>query len=119
MALSRLPVDQEMVVYAGTDLLREYRWLPDGVTGQDFTGWSARLLLGPARGTALIQLQTPDDGLTLTADGRIKLHITAEQNADWITANLIYVLDLTDPTGFVLRFMRGRVTVIRELEAPE
>lgn len=118
MVTRSLPVEIEQVVYAGTDLLRQYRWLPDGVTPQDFTDWTGVMLVGPPKGTATLTLdsETVGSGLTLSADGIISIHLTAVQTAALTAATLIYVLDLTDHDGVTLRFMRGRLVIVRELD---
>ncbi len=115
MAVQTLPVEVELVIYAGTTFRRQFRWLPDGETGQDFTGWSGRFLLGPARGVALRQLSTDDTGMTMDADGLITVELSAD-DTDLPAGVLFYVLDLTDPDGVVTRLLRGRCSVVIDVE---
>lgn len=108
-------MEQELEVFAGTDFLREYRWLPDAVTPQDFTGWSARMFIGPARGVATLTLTT-GAGITLGTDGLITIHLDPIQTDALVAPNLTFVLDLVDPNGFVLRFLRGHIRLVRDVE---
>ncbi len=109
-----LPVEQELVVYAGTDLIRAFRWLPDGENPQDFTGWSAYVHIGQARGESILDLSTDSNGVQLTSDGLIRLRITATQSAALTLPTLVYSLDLKNPAGILTRFLRGRVTIVRD-----
>lgn len=117
MAASTLPLEIEQVVYAGTDLLREYRWLPDGTNPPpSFDTWTAAFLVGPQRGAAVISHNTIDGGITLGADGLITLRLTAAETRTLAGNSLSYIVDLTAPDGFVERFMRGRITLVRDVE---
>ncbi len=116
MALRSLPVDMEQVVHTGADWRRQYRWLVDGTTPQDFGGWSARMLIGPARSEATLTL-TVSDGITLGPNGLITLRLTPTQTQMLSGAQYGYVVDLIDPNGFVMRFMRGRLTVVQDVRA--
>lgn len=112
-----LPVEQAQTIYAGTDFRRQFRWLPDGQHPQDFTGWSALMLIGRPKTAATLELtSTPAAGVTLTNDGIITVHLTAAQTTALAADDLIYVLDLTDTAGFVQRFLHGRIVVVRELD---
>jgi hypothetical protein len=114
-----LPVEIEQVIYAGTDFFRQYRWLPDGVTPQDFTSWTANWLIGPNTGVATYQYTTTTGEVGLSATGIITLHLDDTITDAMTGSALIYTLDLVDPvTSYVLRFMRGRVTIVRDLSPP-
>ncbi len=120
MAVQTLPLEYEITCYARTTLRRQFRWLPDGVNPQDFTGWSAILLLGPALSgnIASFAASTATTGLALTVDGRILIEVPATATALWTTGSTRYLIDLTDPTGYTVRFMRGRFAVVHELDPP-
>ncbi len=115
MAVRTLPLDLELTVYAGTTFHREIRWRPDGVHLQDFTGWSALMLIGPPRGTAVEDLRTSDGSIELTAQGQILLTLSHTATAVLPEGVLTYILDLTAPNGVVTRFLRGRLTVIQDV----
>ncbi len=115
MAHRSLPIDHELVVYVGTDTLREYRWLPDGATPQDFTGWSARIHIAPVRGACELHLTTDNSEVTLSSDGLISFRLSAAQSRALITPSPIYALDLKDPDEVITRFVRGRVTLVRDI----
>ncbi len=115
MAVRTLPVEQELVVYSGTDMIREFRWLPDGRRPQDFTGWTGWVHIGQVKGRCLLHLSTDSSGVTLSGEGIIKLRITAVQSAALSAPNLIYTCDLRDPAGVVTRFLRGRLIVVRDV----
>ncbi len=115
MAVRTLPLDIELTVYAGTTFHREFRWRPDGKVYQDFTGWSAEMLIGPPRGTAVEDLSTTDGSIELTTLGQIILRLSAAATRALPEGVLTYVLDLTDTGGTVMRFLRGRVTVLHDV----
>ena len=114
MATVTLPVDLPLVVHIGIGLYRELRWKPDGTTGQDFTGWTALLLIGPRCGTAVAQLDTDTGGgLTLDEDGLITVTLDAVASETLPSGELYYQLDLTPPDPDPpIRFLTGRLSVI-------
>ncbi len=114
MAVRTLPVEVEQSVYTGADWRRQYRWFPDGRTPKDFTGWHARMLIGPPRGEAVITL-TDGNGITLDTDGLISLTLSDAQTMQLSGAQYAYVVDLIDDTGFIMRFLRGRMTVVADV----
>lgn len=116
MAVKTLPLDMDLPIHAGTTCRREYRWKPDGTTPLDFTGWSGELLIGPFGEDAIITLTTLD-GLHLTTLGQIIFELdTVQTESLRHVPTLSYQLDLTDPSGFRMRFIQGRVTVYRYVE---
>ncbi len=118
MAVRSLPLEMELVIYAGATFHREFRWLPAGQAALDFTDWSATMLIGPSRGTALVALTSDNGGITLTGTGQILLTLPPAGTKALPNGQYTYVLDLTDPAGFVTRFMRGRISVVHDVEAP-
>lgn len=116
MAVKALPLEIDLVIYARTTFRREFRWLPDGAAPIDFTDWSATLLIGPNRGTALAALTSTNGGVTLTAAGQILLSMPPAQTTYLPNGQYTYALDLSDPTGYVMRFLRGRVSVVHDVE---
>src|ERR1044072_5739675 len=106
-----------MVVYSGTSYRREFRWLPDGIHPLDFTGWSARLLIGAQLSTADVDVSSDGGGITLTSNGQIIVLLTPAQTSSLKPPLVYYNLDLTDPSGFVRRFLRGRVSVVVDVKA--
>jgi hypothetical protein len=120
VAVQTLPLEYEITCYARTTLLREFRWRSDGVNPQDFTGWSATLLIGPALNgnIATFEASTTTTGLALTPDGRVIIDVPDTVTSTWPTGTTRYTLDLTDPTGYTVRFLRGRFNVVHELDPP-
>jgi len=116
MAVRTLPIEIDLVVYADTTLRRHFRWLPDGVTPVDFTGWSALCLIGPRGGEAFYELTSSDGGVELSINGEIVVNLSAEETGAFTGSSYFWQLDLTDPDGFVQRFIRGRVSVVRDVE---
>jgi hypothetical protein len=116
MAARTLPIEMDIAIFAGATYVAEYRWRPDGTTGQDFAGWSARMLLGPRHGAALLQPSTSNGQITLSTDGVIHVEIPAADTATLRQPILAYTLDLTDPLTRTIRFLRGAVTVQRDVE---
>lgn len=117
MTTRSLPLDYDIVVYSATSYRREFRWLPDGVNPLDFTGWTARMLVGQALNVATLELSDTNGGITLTTDGRIIVLMTPAQTASLGKSIAFYNLDLTQPDGFVRRFLRGRVSVVVDVKA--
>lgn len=112
-----LPLDFELIVYSGTNFRRELRWLPDGVTPVDFTGWSALMPIGPSGGVASLVLSDTNGGIILSSVGQIIIGLTPTQTAALRPGIAYYSLDLTDTTGFVRRFLRGRISVVQDVKA--
>lgn len=117
MASYTLPLNYEITVYSGTSYKREFRWLPDGVTPLDFTGWSATMLVGQQLAPADVELSTANGGITLTTLGQIYIEMTPFQTAALSPPVCYYNLDLVEPDGFVRRFLRGRVSVVVDVRA--
>lgn len=111
MAVKSLPLDYDIVLYSGTSYRREFRWLPDGVNPMDFTGWGAQMRFGQSGVPAAVQLGV-GDGIQLTDSGQIIVELTPEQTSSLKPGMVYYNLDLTEPSGFVRRFLRGRVSVV-------
>jgi len=112
------PVDVELTVHPGASFRREFRWLPDGDDAQDLTGYTATLLIGPARGRAAYTLTSaPGGGISLGADGLISVVLHAEETADMTGGAWRYVIDLRAPDGTVTRLLRGRLIVVNDVGA--
>lgn len=111
-----LPLDYELVVYSGTTFRREFRWLPDGSAALDFFQWTASLKMGiPLSRTPLVTLTTENSGIILSTSGQIILQMTPVQTAALPAGVITYSLDLIDSGGNVLRFLRGRLSVITDV----
>lgn len=118
MAVLTLPLDYDIVLYSGTSYRREFRWLPDGNYGMNFTGWSAQMRLGQPQAPAVVQISNTAGGITLGTAGQIIVALSPAQTAMLAPSVLVYYnLDLTQPDGFVRRFLRGRVSVVRDIDA--
>ena len=118
--MATLPRDYPMVIYRGTAFTQTFRWKPDGVTGQDFTGWAATFYLGsPGRDPELVidteQLTT---ALTLGTDGSIVLILDAATTFTLPPDVYVYNLDLTPPAGDPFRFVHGRMDVKQDAGPP-
>lgn len=116
MPQNTLPLNYEIVVYSGTSFRREFRWMSEGTIPVDFTGWQAQMLVGAQQAPAVLDLNTTNGAVTLTADGRITIVMTPEQTM-WLKPPLVYYnFDLIEPDGFVRRFLRGRVSVVVDVK---
>lgn len=115
MATKTLPIDYPLVIPGGATFLREFRWWPngngEGEVPQDFTGWQGVLLIGPPGGVALFEFTESTTALTLGSDGTVRIELTPTDTAALTRPGLTYNLDLIDPDGRVLRFLRGKVLV--------
>jgi hypothetical protein len=116
MAQNTLPLNYEIVVYSGTSYRREFRWLPDGVVPIDFTGWTAQMLVGPQLAPADVVLSTDNGGIVLTSAGQIIVVMSPAQTASLRAPITYYNMDLTEPGGFIRRFLRGRVSVVVDVK---
>lgn len=114
MAVQTLPVNIDLTVYAGTTFRRSFRWKPGG-TPQDFTGWTAQFRVGPTQGTATTTL-TETSGIILDSDGTFTISMTPSATRAMKAGSWFYILDMTDSTATVLRLLRGRLSVVRDLE---
>lgn len=117
MAQNTLPLTYDITVYSGTSYRREFRWLPDRTNPIDFTGWSAVMLLGQQLSSADVELSTDNGGILLTAFGQIIITMTPFQTKALKGPVCYFNLDLTEPDGFVRRFIRGRVSVVVDVKA--
>lgn len=79
----------------------------------DMTGWTGRL---HTEGSVLT-LTTEDGGLTLTADGEVKLYLSAAATTALDFDQVLFHIELTIPGGDVLRKFEGMITLDRELKA--
>lgn len=116
MAGYTLPLNYELTVYAGTNFRREFRWLPDGVTGMDFTGWSAIMPIGAAGAVGTLILTDTNGGINLSATGQIIINMLPADTAALKSGVANYNLDLTDTGGYVRRFLRGRISVVQDVK---
>lgn len=115
MAVQTLPVYLDLTVYAGTSFRREFRWRPAGTDGQDFTGWTASFRIGPAQ-EAPFKTVTDPTGVWLGTDGTFIISLSPAETGALVPGTFFYVLDLTSNDGFVLRLLRGRLNVVRDLK---
>lgn len=112
-----LPLDYGLVVYSGTNFRREFRWLPDGTSGMDFTGWSAIMPIGAMGTVGTLVLTNTNGGLILSATGQIIINMQPADTALLKSGVVNYNLDLTSPDGYVRRFLRGRISVVQDVKA--
>lgn len=116
VAVKTLPLDYELVVYSGTTYRQEFRWLPDGSAALDFTNWTASMLIGVQSGSIpVLSLATNNQGIVLSTTGQIIITMTPAQTAALKPGVLTYSLDLTDTAGTILRFLRGRLSVVTDV----
>jgi hypothetical protein len=115
MPVQQLPVNIDLVVFTGTTFRRQFRWKPGGV-GQDFTGWTAEFKIGPARGD-LMRTLSETGGVQLDNDGTVTVLMEAEETETLQAGTWKYMLDLANPAGEVLRLLRGRMSIVRDMEA--
>ena len=118
MAVVALPVMMDLVVYSGVGFHRDLRWLDDDALPKDLTGWTAVLRATPQRGAiAEFELTSATGDLGVGADGVISIDIPAAVTAGFDSSTYVYVLDLIDPDGVVMRFLRGRIVVITDVRS--
>jgi len=117
MAQNTLPLSYDLTIYSGTSYRREFRWLPDRVNPIDFTGWAATMLIGQQLAAADVELSTDNGGIVLSNVGQIIIEMTPFQTKALKPPVAYYNVDLTEPDGFVRRFMRGRVSVVVDVKA--
>jgi hypothetical protein len=115
-ATTTLPLDYALVVYSGTNFRREFRWLPDGVTGMDFTGWSATMPIGFPGAIGALILTDTNGGIILSSTGQIIINLQPVDTILLKPGVVNYNLDLTDPDGYVRRFLRGRISVVQDVK---
>lgn len=108
-----LPTRYPLSVYTGATFRQVFRWKPDGITGQDLTGWTAILYLGISGRVPVIIVDT-DTGITLDDQGTIGVTVSAAATRPLKPGVYQYNLDLIDAGGYVIRFARGRVDVIKD-----
>jgi hypothetical protein len=118
MSTRSLPLDYDVVIYSGTSFKRTFRWLPDGTNPVDFTGWYAQMRIGQPLNVADMVLDTALGNILLSADGYLTVSMNPQQTAALVTSATWYNLDLTQPDGFVRRFLRGRVSVVVDVRQP-
>lgn len=112
-----LPLEYGLVVYSGTNYRREFRWLPDGTTGMDFTGWTAIMPIGAMGAVGTLILTDTNGGVILSGTGQIIINMTPVDTGLLKNGVINYNLDLTDPNGYIRRFLRGRISVIQDVKA--
>lgn len=115
---SPLPLNYDIVIYAGTSYKRQFRWLPDSITPLDFTGWDAHMYIGQPLLVADMELSVTGGELTLSTDGYITVEMTPQRTGELVKSTTWYNLDLTQPDGFIRRFLRGRVSVVYDVRSP-
>jgi hypothetical protein len=83
----------------------------------DLTGWSARAQFRAKINATetVFDLSTEDDSIQLGADGSIELIIDEEVSSAATKYSGVYDLELTDPTGSVIRLLQGAWTMLREV----
>lgn len=116
MSTRSLPLDYDIVIYASTSYQREFRWLPDGTNPVDFTGWSARMMIGQPLNPADLELTDSGGGISLSTTGQIIVTMTPAQTGALKSSVSFYNLDLIQPDGFVRRFLRGRVSYVVDVK---
>lgn len=96
---------------------------PTGTERVDLTGWTARMQIRRKVGGAIWHEMTHGNGITLGADGTVNLFIdhTVTEDPAWDAYSKVvdgepqalgvYDLELIDPSGEVVRFLQGTVTV--------
>lgn len=110
-----LPLQHELTAYAGATFHQEFQWLPDGTAPQDLTGWQASMLIGYPS-TMLVELSDTNGGIALDVDGSVIITLLPAETALLAPQVYSYHLDLTDPAGNVIRLLRGRFEVIRDVD---
>lgn len=115
MVANSLPVTYDLTVYTNTTFTAGFRWLPDGATPQDFTGWTAIMYIGTGQGLATFTLATTTGDISLSTLGDIEIVISPALTHTMKPGTFAYVLDLTDPFGTVQRFLRGQLRAIKDV----
>ncbi len=109
---STLPLEYELTIYSGASFRQEFRWKPDGEDPQDFTGWNGWLRIGNTS-RAIVEKT-----LTLTSHGRIIVTLDTVATRTLKSGAYSYNIDLHTPDDEIIRFLRGRAEVIRDVGDP-
>lgn len=116
MAPVTLPLRRDETIYQGATWRRHYRWLPGGVP-IDMSTWLGRMQIRArpdSPNPAYLSLTVANGGVTLTANGDIKLFATDEQTSA-IPRSGFYDVELEQPGGGdVIRFVMGRILLSQE-----
>lgn len=107
-----LPLNYELTIYSGATYLRMFRWLPDGQTPQDFTGWAGFLRIGNGK------VPVVERTLELSDAGLITVELTPAVTYMTKPGTYAYNVDLMDPDDRIIRFLRGRAEFIRDVAEP-
>ncbi len=112
----KLTIDQGTTLRFSVTVMRDTGDIdPDGQPVRepyDFTGCTARMQIRERPGTTILaEASTEDGGITFDATaGKIDIHLTDDQT-DAITATVArYDVEVTYPSGDVLRVLQGPVT---------
>lgn len=114
--MASLPLQHELTAYSGATFHQEFQWLPDGTTPQDLTLWHAGMRIGYPT-TMIVELTDDNGGIALDVDGSVIITLLPAETALLAPQVYSYHLDLTDPVGNVIRLLRGRFEVIRDVDA--
>jgi hypothetical protein len=83
----------------------------------DLTGYKARMQARktPPDSTVFVDLTTENGGITLGADGSIRLYISADDTTEYKWRDGVFDLELIDTLGGITRLIQGAITVSEEV----
>lgn len=83
----------------------------------DLTGYTARMQARPtpSDSTIFLDLTTENGGITLGADGSIRLFVSSDETTAYTWKSGVFDLELIDATGTVTRLIQGAITVSPEV----
>lgn len=100
----------------------ELVWVyPTAEAPVDLTAWSASTRFCDLGGVTYVELTTGNDGMTLGADGTVRVNLDGADTAAWDFWHGRIIVDLVDPDGHPLSYIEGtfvcgdEVTLVEEL----
>lgn len=110
--MSTLPVAHELTIVRGDKFRHEFVWRRSRADRQNLIGWTADMLVGQPACHTQYQLHTRNGSIMLTRDGRIILSLLPSDTDPMVPGSYPYVLDLTEPLGDPVRFLRGTCHIV-------
>lgn len=118
MAAAIVNLIKEKRIERGADYDLTMIWKPGGTDPADLTGYTAKMQVRKNVGasTVLLELSTSNSGIILGKKaGTIQLIITNVATTAIIWKHGVYDLELTAPSGKIIRFCEGLVEVSPEV----
>lgn len=114
----------DLIIEKGATFRKTFKWLNSTKQPIDISSYTARMQIRSSTyGSIISSLTTENGGITLEADGSVKLYISdAATSAITYQGNAVYDLELIAPAGLpedpppdVTKFLRGSVSFVEEV----